>query len=78
MPSHPTRGAWIEMSKSFVQIQSLQGRTPRGVRGLKSMWSRICAPFFKSHPTRGAWIEILRLRKRKAVILVAPHAGCVD
>ena len=59
MGSHPTMGAWIEISMG-VNIDNLtSGRTPRWVRGLKYLtayerflWRR------KSHPTMGAWIEI--------------------
>ena len=33
--SHPSRGAWIEISRVMNLSHSLLGRTPRGVRGLK-------------------------------------------
>ena len=33
--SHPSRGAWIEISLNQYEIAELNGRTPRGVRGLK-------------------------------------------
>ena len=33
--SHPTRGAWIEISDDFVPTARKCGRTPPGVRGLK-------------------------------------------
>ena len=34
------------------------GRTPSGVRGLKSLKSKYGQAKVKSHPVRGAWIEI--------------------
>ena len=34
------------------------GRTPQGVRGLKSGWRRRARRRSWSHPARGAWIEI--------------------
>ena len=33
--SHPARGAWIEMSRNALELLSISGRTPHGVRGLK-------------------------------------------
>ena len=35
-----------------------RGRTPHGVRGLKSIWDSVDAISGASHPSRGAWIEI--------------------
>ena len=34
--SHPSRGAWIEISLRRELNGAFLGRTPRGVRGLKS------------------------------------------
>ena len=34
--SHPVRGAWIEMASAAVGAAFACGRTPSGVRGLKS------------------------------------------
>ena len=34
------------------------GRTPHGVRGLKSAAIFTAVTLFASHPSRGAWIEI--------------------
>ena len=36
----------------------LEGRTPQGVRGLKSSVSNESGDLLASHPARGAWIEI--------------------
>ena len=33
--SHPSRGAWVEMSDPCAAVNVAIGRTPRGVRGLK-------------------------------------------
>ena len=56
--SHPTRGAWIEMTCCPNYRRQEHGRTPRGVRGLK--WNGTAGRLdgVKSHPTRGAWIEM--------------------
>ena len=35
--SLPSRGAWIEMSRSSVAVCALSSRSPRGERGLKSI-----------------------------------------
>ena len=34
--SHPARGAWIEIGAYPAWLGGLWGRTPQGVRGLKS------------------------------------------
>ena len=34
--SHPSRGAWIEIYSKATNASGVVGRTPRGVRGLKS------------------------------------------
>ena len=39
--SHPTMGAWIEISKLGTSINPILGRTPRWVRGLKYDYERI-------------------------------------
>ena len=54
------------------------GRTPRGVRGLKSFPLVCDAPALWSHPSRGAWIEIPWSRSTSRLRSVAPLAGCVD
>ena len=35
-----------------------QSRTPRGVRGLKSLGEAFILLLSMSHPSRGAWVEI--------------------
>ena len=42
--SHPTRGAWIEIRPSSSTSLRMAGRTPHGVRGLKSYLSAHQAP----------------------------------
>ena len=45
----------------YDYVDTLRGRTPRGVRGLKSCVVE-CGPSGRlSHPSRGAWIEIALL-----------------
>ena len=40
--SHPARGAWIEITVPMRVFACRQGRTPHGVRGLKSeMYPRL-------------------------------------
>ena len=56
--SHPTRGAWIEIEMCPAGAHIQLGRTPPGVRGLKSGYVQIDNECVGSHPTRGAWIEI--------------------
>ena len=53
-------------------------RTPRGVRGLKSMDGVCEVRMERSHPSRGAWIEMLTAVIANKVATVAPLAGCVD
>ena len=60
LTSHPTRGAWIEITSMPVGTSGVSGRTPHGVRGLKLLWSVRVPTTKRSHPTRGAWIEIHR------------------
>ena len=75
--SHPARGAWIEIVLA-AQRQAPAGRTPQGVRGLKSR--RPCGRRSgnTSHPARGAWIEITVTITKNAELSVAPRKGCVD
>ena len=37
--SHPTMGAWIEIIILAIVFILAVGRTPRWVRGLKSLWN---------------------------------------
>ena len=46
-----------------VHLCPILGRTPHGVRGLKSFGGGQLKKIYKSHPTRGAWIEIGVVRK---------------
>ena len=58
VPSHPSRGAWIEIMITGKRCAPSWGRTPRGVRGLKSPPPPTERALSLSHPSRGAWIEI--------------------
>ena len=51
-------GAWIEIDAFIHLVMLVQGRTPRWVRGLKSIGDGYKKGMEKSHPTMGAWIEI--------------------
>ncbi len=53
-------------------------RTPRGVRGLKSVSIVGKVVELRSHPSRGAWIEIVGIITILHLMQVAPLAGCVD
>ena len=46
------------MDQAAVNAIYAGGRTPQGVRGLKSALLRGGRPCVMSHPARGAWIEI--------------------
>ena len=61
--SHPARGAWIEISMQAALERYMVGRTPQGVRGLKSARDELLVLRIRSHPARGAWIEILSIAK---------------
>ena len=56
--SHPSRGAWIEIFVALHTNSKEDGRTPHGVRGLKSRAVHPGVAIYLSHPSRGAWIEI--------------------
>ena len=57
---------------------AVTGRTPHGVRGLKSHAAFRVDDLVESHPSRGAWIEILVFWRSHHVTKVAPLTGCVD
>ena len=63
--SHPARGAWIEMRRSLTDGGKSNGRTPHGVRGLKSDGTVDLVLTDPSHPARGAWIEIVCHGRRR-------------
>ena len=54
------------------------GRTPQGVRGLKSIAGYNRLGVVRSHPARGAWIEMQNKFDTDDVRIVAPRKGCVD
>ncbi len=56
----------------------MAGRTPQGVRGLKSIVFAVSLHHNLSHPARGAWIEIFLCRYCIVDECVAPRKGCVD
>ena len=76
--SHPARGAWIEIYLAGQRPTRPGGRTPQGVRGLKSGADGRGKGSDPSHPARGAWIEISMVEASGAFDAVAPRKGCVD
>ena len=78
LASHPSRGAWIEMSTSWP-APCMMGRSHPS-RGawieINTTSARTCAG--TSHPSRGAWIEIYGKEQYPAHCVVAPLTGCVD
>jgi len=56
----------------------IDGRSPRGERGLKCVLDEMQAAQQSSLPTRGAWIEMAEQSAEKKYFSVAPHAGSVD
>ena len=76
--SHPARGAWIEMKSATVTVSYTNGRTPQGVRGLKSLTVPLFA-FRRSRTPQG--VRGLKSKRRhgdRAPQRVAPRKGCVD
>ena len=59
--SHPTRGAWIEITLHPIVTQYEESHPTRGA-WIEIRWCRAAVPMPWSHPTRGAWIEIPPLR----------------
>ena len=76
-PSHPSRGAWIEMAGRATAHRKGR-RTPHGVRGLKCLTVGGVTTVAPSHPSRGAWIEIPAGDRARLDSRVAPLTGCVD
>ena len=76
--SHPSRGAWIEISRRTTPPPRDGGRTPHGVRGLKYERDICRGHEGESHPSRGAWIEIPIMNFAQQTKRVAPLTGCVD
>ena len=54
---------------------SKSGRTPHGVRGLKSFSRRTIRRISLSHPARGAWIEIFQLFCTIVILKSHPARG---
>ena len=51
--SHPTMGAWIEITDDIVKICEILSRTPRWVRGLKYENADLCRRVAKVAPHDG-------------------------
>ena len=63
------------MGLTLTEWKSSGGRTPHGVRGLKSLSGLGTVDGAKSHPTRGAWIEISHDRGETEVYQSHPTRG---
>ena len=76
--SHPSRGAWIEITRRRTARAIAGCRTPHGVRGLKSsMTSRSAVAMCRTpHGVRG--LKYLRQPGSNTAHSVAPLTGCVD
>ena len=75
--SHPSRGAWIEITGTHSRWRHSPSHPSRGA------WIEIpevSGPIALawSHPSRGAWIEIGVVRLVRRAEIVAPLTGCVD
>ena len=77
-PSHPVRGAWIEILCQGSNREYLAKSHP--VRGawIEMMILHYQIPLQASHPVRGAWIEIAVDTPIAFAVNVAPREGCVD
>ena len=76
--SHPTMGAWIEMTKQDRRFWKGECRTPRWVRGLKLVDEESGLECKTVAPHDGCvdWNNVLIMKKQENI--VAPHDGCVD
>ena len=56
--SHPSRGAWIEISEPCKEVSCTSSHPSRGA-WIEIRWTCWCATRRRrSHPSRGAWIEM--------------------
>ena len=76
--SHPSRGAWIEISFLRCLKGLVCGRTPHGVRGLKSILGMITrlTRCRTPHGVRGLKSSVREYGLD--AVEVAPLTGCVD
>ena len=73
--SLPLRGAWIEISYQYNNIQHTIGRSPCGERGLKYKQTSGEGEVGLSLPLRGAWIEIFQVSQTGICSLSLPLRG---
>ena len=58
--SQPSWAAWIEILMLLISAATISGRSPLGLRGLKSLLiAKSGETGYKSQPSWAAWIEIL-------------------
>ena len=78
IPSHPARGAWIEIYPDEVLTATMLWSHPARGAWIEIVTSSAVMSRRMSHPARGAWIEMLPIVRTAAVLGVAPRKGCVD
>ena len=72
-------GAWIEIWQYLIHSFTVPRRTPRWVRGLKSLEIEKWRGAVQSRTPR--WVRGLKYQMSMCIISnrdVAPHDGCVD
>ena len=77
-PSHPARGAWIEIARVGKMVEIVESHPARGAWIEMFAVPCIVNAIYASHPARGAWIEILAGHVAHLEDTVAPRTGCVD
>ena len=76
-PSHPSRGAWIEIMRILNNIMR-SSRTPHGVRGLKYHVGHSDMPAVGRTPHGVRGLKSRGTAGRRSHRGVAPLTGCVD
>ena len=78
IPSHPSRGAWIEITVWSITLMRRTKSHPSRGAWIEILGMGSSITLQPSHPSRGAWIEIILLPRLLRLHKVAPLAGCVD
>ena len=76
--SQPSWAAWIEIAAAVSKVLKPCGRSPHGLRGLKSAPLILMVAKALSQPSWAAWIEISVIIIRRKLQRVAALMGCVD
>ena len=77
-PSHPARGAWIEICSCTVIPTNKLSRTPHGVRGLKYFVNPLDIASYRRTPHGVRGLKYPGYTNVKRSDVVAPRTGCVD